>query len=218
MKELFPGVAEIDGMLATVNLEPGVQVYDEKLVESDGVEYRLWNPNRSKLSAAILNGLETLPIKPGSKILYLGAASGTTASHVSDIAGEDGVVLCVEHSKKPMESLLKLCIQRENLVPLFYDANHPYRYAALMEKVDVIYQDVAQKNQADILVKNADLYLKEGGHIMLAIKARSIDSAKKTDEVIAGEIARLKASLKILDVIDLEPFEKDHAMVVAERK
>ncbi|GBE55896.1 fibrillarin [archaeon BMS3Bbin16] len=217
MKETFPGVAEIDGMLATVNLLPGERVYDEKLVETEGVEFRLWNPNRSKLSAAILNGLETLPIKPGSKILYLGAASGTTASHVSDLVGEDGVVFCVEHSKKPMESLLRLCIRRENMIPLFYDANHPYRYASLMEKVDIIYQDVAQKNQAEILEKNAGLYLKKSGVIMLAIKAKSIDSTKKTDKVIAGEIARLKTDFKILEVIDLEPFEKDHVMVVAEK-
>jgi fibrillarin-like pre-rRNA processing protein len=217
VKELFTGVVEFDGMLTTANLVPGVRVYDEKLVESEGVEYRFWNPNRSKLSAAILNGLENLSIKPGSKILYLGAASGTTASHASDIVGEAGVVLCVEHSKKPMEHLLRLCIKRENMVPLFYDANHPYRYAALMEKVDIIYQDVAQKNQAEILEKNADLYLKEGGFIMLAIKAKSIDSARKTEEVIASEIAKLKTSFNILEVIDLEPFEKDHAMIVAQK-
>ncbi|MFV2041600.1 MAG: fibrillarin-like rRNA/tRNA 2'-O-methyltransferase, partial [Candidatus Hydrothermarchaeales archaeon] len=190
MKELFASVFEIDGMLATVNLLPGERVYDEKLVESGGVELRLWNPNRSKLSAAILNGLETLPIKPGVTVLYLGAASGTTASHVSDIVGEDGLVLSVEHSKKPMENLFNLSLRRENMIPLFYDANHPYRYAALMEKVDVVYQDVAQKNQAEILLKNAELYLKDGGHILLAIKAKSIDSTRKTEEVIAGEIAR----------------------------
>jgi fibrillarin-like pre-rRNA processing protein len=218
VKKLFPGVFELEGMLATVNLLPGERVYDEKLVESGGFELRLWNPKRSKLSAAILNGLETLPVKPGSKILYLGAASGTTASHVSDIAGEDGLVLSVEHSKKPMENLLRLCIRRENMIPLFYDANHPLRYAALMEKVDIIYQDVAQRNQAEILEKNAGLYLKDGDYVMLAIKAKSIDSTKKTDEVIAGEIARLKTSFKILEVISLEPFEKDHVMVVAEKR
>jgi len=211
-------VAEIDGMLATANLLPGERVYDEKLVESEGVEFRLWNPNRSKLSAAILNGLKSLPIKPGSKILYLGAASGTTASHVSDLVGEDGLVLSVEHSKKPMENLFNLSLRRENMIPLFYDANHPLRYAALMEKVDVVYQDVAQKNQAEILEKNAGLYLKEGGFIMLAIKAKSIDSTKKTGEVIAGEIAKLKPSFKILEVINLEPYEKDHVMVVAEKR
>ena len=217
MKKLFSGVFEIDDMLATINVLPGERVYEEKLVETEGVEHRLWNPNRSKLSAAILNGLKSLPIKPGSTVIYLGAASGTTASHVSDIVGEEGVVFAVEHSKKPMENLLILSLRRENMVPLFYDANHPYRYAGLMEKVDVVYQDVAQKNQAEILLKNCELYLKEGGHILLAIKAKSIDSTKKTGDVIASEIAKLKTDFKILEVIDLEPFEKDHAMVVAEK-
>lgn len=217
MKEVFSGVYQIEGKLSTKNLMPGERVYEEKLASINGIEYRFWNPNRSKLSAAILNGLKSLQIKPGSKILYLGAASGTTSSHVSDIVGEDGLVLCVEHSKKPMESLLALCIRRENMVPLFYDANHPCRYAALMEKVDVIYQDVAQKNQAEILLKNCDLYLKDGGHILLAIKAKSIDSAKKTDAVIEGEIAKLKAGFKILEVVNLEPYEKDHSMVVAQK-
>ena len=42
-------------------------------------------PFRSKLAAAILGGVENIWMKPGSKVLYLGAASGTTVSHVSDI-------------------------------------------------------------------------------------------------------------------------------------
>ncbi len=217
MKEVFSGVYQIEGLLATRNLLSGERVYEEKLIESEGIEFRLWNPNRSKLSAAILNGLETLPIGNESKVLYLGAASGTTASHVSDVVGEEGWVFCVEHSKKPMEQLVGLCEKRANLIPLFFDASHPERYTALLEKVDVIYQDLAQKNQAEILLKNTDLYLKDGGHILLAIKAKSIDSAMKTEKVIAGEIAKLKSAFKILEVIDLEPFEKDHAMIVAEK-
>jgi fibrillarin-like pre-rRNA processing protein len=217
LKEVFSGVYQIDGMLATRNLLSGERVYGEKLVVSDGVEFRLWNPNRSKLSTAILNGLKTLPIKNMSKVLYLGAASGTTASHVSDIVGEAGLVFCVEHSKEPMELLVSLCEKRVNLIPLFFDASHPERYAFFLEKVDVIYQDVAQRNQAEILEINADLYLKDGGFIMLAIKAKSIDSAKRSSDVIAGEIAKLKISFKILEVIDLEPFEKDHAMIVAQK-
>jgi fibrillarin-like pre-rRNA processing protein len=217
LKEVFSGVYQIEGMLATRNLLSGERVYEEKLVEADGVEFRLWNPNRSKLSAAILNGLESLSIGNGSKVLYLGAASGTTASHVSDIVGEAGVVFCVEHSKKPMEQLVGLCEKRLNLIPLFFDASRPERYAAFLEKVDVIYQDLAQKNQAEILLKNTGLYLKDGGHILLTIKAKSIDSAKKTEKVIASEIAKLKSTFNVLEVIDLEPFEKNHAMIVAEK-
>ena len=218
VQEVFPGVFLLDDKLATMNLVPGSRVYDERLVKIEGVEHRLWSPNRSKLSAAVKKGLKILPIKSGSKVLYLGAASGTTVSHVSDIIGERGVVFCVESSPAPMKKLLSVCKMRENMVPLFGDANHPERYAPFLELVDVIYQDVAQKNQAEILLKNTALYLKEGGHAILAIKAMSIDSTKKTSEVISGEIGKLKGVFKILEVVDLAPFEKDHAMVVAEKK
>jgi fibrillarin-like rRNA methylase len=55
--------------------------------EGQKVEYRVWNPFRSKLAAAIVGGIENLWIAPGNKVLYLGAASGTSVSHVSDIVG-----------------------------------------------------------------------------------------------------------------------------------
>ncbi len=71
----------------------GESVYGEKRVSIESgevgekIEYRVWNPFRSKLAAAILGGIDQIHIKPGSKVLYLGAASGTTVSHVSDIVG-----------------------------------------------------------------------------------------------------------------------------------
>ena len=60
------------------------------ICQQDGdtkTEYRAWNPFRSKLAAAIVGGIEHIHMKPGSKVLYLGAASGTTVSHVSDLVG-----------------------------------------------------------------------------------------------------------------------------------
>ncbi|WJX24648.1 hypothetical protein P8452_13732 [Trifolium repens] len=84
--------------LVTKNLVLGEAVYNEKRVSvqnEDGtkVEYRIWNPFRSKLAAAVLGGVDNIWIKPGAKVLYLGAASGTTVSHVSDIVGPTGVVM-----------------------------------------------------------------------------------------------------------------------------
>lgn len=78
--------------LGTRNLVIGESVYGEKRVsiendDKEKVEYRIWNPFRSKLAASILGGLDDIHIKPGSKLLYLGAASGTTVSHCSDIVG-----------------------------------------------------------------------------------------------------------------------------------
>jgi fibrillarin-like pre-rRNA processing protein len=217
MKEVFEGTYLIDDKLATESLTPGKKVYEEKLVDLDGVEFRLWNPNRSKLATGIINGIKKMPIKKGGKVLYLGAATGTTASHVSDITGKTGAVFCVELSPTPVEKLLLVCRERKNMVPVIADANHPEKYAPFLEKVDVVYQDIAQKNQAEILIKNSELYLPKGGFALLAVKSRSIDSAKKAESVISGEIAKLKPYFKIKEVVDIKPFHRDHVLILAEK-
>lgn len=206
--------------LATRNLTPGRTVYGERLITFKGIEYRIWDPYRSKLAAAILKGLKAVPIKPGNKVLYLGAASGTTASHVSDIVGENGHVYCVEFSARAIRELVNnVCAYRPNMSPILEDARLPERYSMLVEKVDNIYCDIAQPEQAKILADNADLYLKRGGEIMLAIKAQSIDVTKEPSEVYKREIETLKArNFKIKEVIHLEPYDKAHAMIVAEFK
>jgi len=206
--------------LATRNLTPGRTVYGERLIIFKGIEYRIWDPYRSKLAAAILKGLKAVPIKPGNKVLYLGAASGTTASHVSDIVGENGHVYCVEFSARAIRELVNnVCAYRSNMSPILEDARLPERYSMLVEKVDNIYCDIAQPEQAKILADNADLYLKRGGEIMLAIKAQSIDVTKEPSEVYKREIETLKTrNFKIKEVIHLEPYDKAHAMIVAEFK
>ena len=206
--------------LATKNLAPGRAVYGERLITFKGVEYRIWDPYRSKLAAAILKGLKNVPIKPGNKVLYLGAASGTTASHVSDIVGENGHVYCVEFSARAIRELVNnVCAFRPNISPILEDARLPERYVMLVEKVDNIYCDIAQPEQAKILADNADLYLRKRGGIMLAIKAQSIDVTKEPSEVYKREIETLKnRGFKIKEVIHLEPYDKAHAMIVAEFK
>jgi fibrillarin-like pre-rRNA processing protein len=212
----FDGIYLIEDKLATLNMTPGMDVYGERLVQKDGNELRLWNPKRSKLAAAILNGLKKFPIKRDSHVLYLGAASGTTASHISDIAA-GGIVYCVEFSKRTFRELLNTTEGRQNMIPILADARMPQSYSNLLESCDVIYQDVAQANQAQILIDNARLYLKGGGHVIIAIKARSIDSARGPEGVIAAEISKLR-DVKITEVIDLEPYEKDHSLVLGSYK
>ena len=203
--------------LATRNLAPGRNVYGEKLIKVGDEEYRLWDAYRSKLAASILKGVETMPIKPGDKVLYLGAASGTTASHVSDIVGPEGHVYCVEFAPRVIQDLLNnVCAYRPNMSPILADARLPHLYAHLVEEVDVIYCDIAQPEQAKVLADNADFFLADGGWIMLAIKARSIDVTKKPSELFKREMDVLKArGFDIRDKVHLEPFDKDHAMVVA---
>ncbi|MFQ6105680.1 MAG: fibrillarin-like rRNA/tRNA 2'-O-methyltransferase [Candidatus Hydrothermarchaeaceae archaeon] len=213
MKKLFDGVYLLDDKLGTKNLVPGEEVYGEKLVQENGVEYRLWNPYRSKLAAAVLNGLKELPIHRNSKVFYIGAASGTTASHISDIAS-GGVVFCVEFSPRVFVKLLNVCATRKNMVPVFGDARQPHEYSMWAEKCDVMYQDVAQLAQIEILEENAKYYLKKGGSVLLVIKARSIDVSRKPDEVFNREIEKLKnLGFKIQEKIKLEPYDRDHVLV-----
>ena len=210
-----------DGLerLATQNLAPGRAVYGERLVKHGSAEYRTWDPYRSKLAAAILKGLETVPIQPGHKVLYLGAASGTTASHVSDILGKEGHVYCVEFASRSIRELVdNVCTYRLNMSPILADARLPERYAALVGKVDDIYCDVAQPEQAKILADNADRFLRPKGWVMLAVKAQSIDVTKEPSDVYEQEIKILKSRFfRIEQTVPLEPFDKAHAMIVAQK-
>jgi fibrillarin-like pre-rRNA processing protein len=205
--------------LATKNLALGHAVYGERLVKYIGTEYRVWDAFRSKLAAAILKGLETVPIKPNHRVLYLGAASGTTASHVSDIVGEKGYVYCVEFAARSIRDLVNnVCAFRMNMSPILADARLPERYAALMEKVDDIYCDIAQPEQAKVLADNADLFLRDQGWVMLAVKAQSIDVTKKPSEVYKEEVSTLKnRGFRIEQVVQLEPYDRAHAMIVAKK-
>ncbi|HVP27311.1 MAG TPA: fibrillarin-like rRNA/tRNA 2'-O-methyltransferase [Candidatus Bathyarchaeia archaeon] len=205
--------------LATKNLAPGRNVYGERLVRYEGVEYRIWDAFRSKLAASILKGLQAVPIKPEHRVLYLGAASGTTPSHVSDIVGDKGYVYCVEFASRSLRELVdNVCAFRLNMLPILEDARFPERYAMFFNgKVDDVYCDIAQPEQAKILVANADMFLKDSGWIMLAVKAQSIDVTKEPSEVYRGEIKILeKHGFRIEEVVHLEPYDKAHAMITAQ--
>jgi fibrillarin-like pre-rRNA processing protein len=217
VKEIFDGVFRINGKLATRNLVRGARVYDEELVEADGEEYRLWNPYRSKLAAAMLNGMKHMSIKEGSKVLYLGAATGTTSSHVSDIVGDAGVVYCVEISERSMRELVKVCEMRQNMLPLLLDARNVDLYAGDIEPCDALYQDIAARDQSDILKRNARL-LKSRGAAYVAIKSQSIDVAKDPEEVYKAFLKDISDTFDVLEKIDIAPYSKMHLFVVLRKK
>ncbi|KAL8171468.1 hypothetical protein V2J09_023272 [Rumex salicifolius] len=206
--------------LCTKNLVPGDSVYNEKRVSvqnDDGtkVEYRVWNPFRSKLAAAILGGVDNIWIKPGSRVLYLGAASGTTVSHVSDLIGQEGLVYAVEFSHRSGRDLVNMAKKRTNVIPIIEDARHPSKYRMLVGMVDVIFADVAQPDQARIVALNASYFLKVGGHFVISIKANCIDSTSPAEAVFAAEVKKLQQEqFKPMEQVTLEPFERDHACVV----
>lgn len=204
--------------LATISLAPGTRVYGEKLVREGGKEYRIWDLHRSKLAAAIHKGLKEMPIKPGAKVLYLGAASGTTASHVSDIVGNEGEVYCVEFFQRSMRELISVCEKRENMLPIMGDARSPQDYSEGIGKVDVIYQDVAQPDQADIFIKNSKLFLKKGGWGMIAIKSQSIDVTRQPKKVFEEFIAKVGSEIDVSQEIELSPYDLEHLFIVGRKK
>jgi len=197
--------------LVTKALVPGI--HNEKILTVRNEEYRIWDPYHSKLAALIVKGVP-LPIKKDSTVLYLGAANGTTVSHVSDIVSE-GTVFAVEFSPRAMQDLIQVSIPRMNLIPILADAQHPNSYRNMVPEVDLIYQDVAQREQAQIAIRNSELFLRKDGSLILMIKSRSIDSARKVEEVIDEEIERLGDFFKIKERINLEPFHSDHSAVIA---
>ncbi|CAH1119800.1 unnamed protein product [Phaedon cochleariae] len=205
--------------LVTLNLVPGSEVYGEKRIsvedEGNKVEYRVWNPFRSKLAAAILGGVDQIYMPPGSRVLYLGAASGTTVSHVSDVVGPEGLVYAVEFSHRSGRDLINVAKKRTNIIPIIEDARHPHKYRMLVGMVDTVFADVAQPDQARIVALNSQYFLKNGGHFVISIKASCIDSTAQPEAVFAAEVKKLQADkLKPQEQITLEPYERDHAVVV----
>jgi len=204
--------------LCTKNLVLGESIYGEKrILVKDGEkqnEFRIWNPFRSKLAAAILGGVDDIFIRPGMKILYLGAASGTTVSHISDILGKDGTIFAVEFSQRTGRDLLTLSKKRPNIIPIIEDARYPQKYRIFLSMVDIIFSDIAQPDQARILSINANHFLRTGGYFIITIKASCIDSTVDPSLVFSKEVQKLvKDNFRPIEQITLEPYERDHAMV-----
>ncbi len=204
-----------DNQIATRNLTPGISVYGEELIMQDA-EYRLWNPRRSKLAASLLNGMKKLDIKKDSDILYLGASTGTTVSHISDIA-YDGRIFAVEFSPVTAKKLTRLSRQRKNIYPILGDATKPKEYLNITPKVDFIYCDVAQPTQSELFMKNMKLFGKNESIGILMIKARSIDVIQKPKKIFKQEEKKLKEKgFNIIEKVKLEPYEKDHISFIIE--
>ena len=215
--QVFPGVYRVRGKLATLSFAPGKRVYGEQLAREEGKEYRVWDLFRSKLAGAFAKGLKELPIHPGDRVLYLGASSGTTPSHVSDIVGENGLVFCVEFAPRSMRDLINVCNVRPNMLPILADARHPEQYADV-DVVEVIYQDVAQPDQAEILIKNADAFLPSGGHALFCVKSQSIDVTVPPEKTFEMTLTKLEPHFHILQTLKLEPYDKDHLFIHCQKK
>lgn len=201
--------------LYTVNLDLNKRIYGEKLVEQGNDQFREWNPYRSKLAASIRANARKTFIDRNSRLLYLGASSGTTVSHCSDII-TNGIIYAIEFSARSLRELVQNCADRKNVIPILADANHPYEYSPLIsDRVDVIFQDVAQPNQTEILIKNIKRFLVPGeGKFIYAIKSRSIDTTANPSHIFEQEIKKLEAAgMQIMDNVSIDKFQTDHIVL-----
>lgn len=212
----FP-VFEDKGRLFTRNLTPGKTFFEESVFRKGKMEFREFDARRSKLGAAILKGVSQIGLKDQDVVLYLGASHGYTPSFVSDMVGKAGFIFAIDFAPRVVRDLVLLCNKRENMCPMLGDCNHPEEYEHCVSEVDVIYQDIAQKNQVEILQKNLR-FLKNSGFALLAVKARSIDVAKKPKEIFKQVRLDLEKFISIVDYRELDPFEKDHAFFVCKKK
>ncbi len=213
-KHQLPGVFEEKRHMYTRNLIPGTTHFAENTVVEDGIEYREWDPRRSKLCAGIVKGMSQTGIREKNVILYLGASHGYTPSFVSDIIGPDGFMFALDFAPRVVRDLVYVSELRSNMSPILADANKPETYAHLVSEVDVIFQDISQKNQVEIFLKNMQFYLKKGGIGLLALKARSVDTTKDPRIIFDRVKRELEQATKIVDQRILDPFEKDHMLFV----
>lgn len=185
-------------------------VYGEKMLRN----YRVWDPYRSKLAALYYKGTN-LELRKDDTVLYLGAANGTTVSHVADYVE---AVYAVEIAPRPMQDLLAVAGKRTNIVPIMADASRPERYAPLLEHVDLLYMDVADPDQVGIARRNS-IFLKRTGRALLMLKTRSIDVRSEPEDVLADSIARLEEDgFMILETKWLLPYHQDHAAILFEKR
>jgi len=200
----------------TKSILPGKTHFEERTVKDKGAEYREFDPKRSKLAAAIVKGCTNIGIRKGDVVLYLGASHGYTCSFVSDIV-QEGLIFGVDPAPRVIRDLVFLSEKRKNIVPILADANHPEQYTNRVCQADIVYQDIAQKNQEEIFIKNCKLFLKKGGYGLLAIKARSIDVKARPKTLFEQIRNNLDKVFKVIDYKILDPFEMDHCMVIIKK-
>ncbi|MFX1447502.1 MAG: fibrillarin-like rRNA/tRNA 2'-O-methyltransferase [Promethearchaeota archaeon] len=204
--------------LYTKNLVPGKKVYGEKLISFKGEEYREWDPFRSKLAAMILEKPSLDFLKKGLNCLYLGASSGTTISHLSDILS-NGIIYGVEFAERSMRQLIQNIDKRNNVVPILGNANFPESYAnSIFTPIDLVYQDIAQPNQAQIAIENCNYYLKDNGILIFAIKSQSIDSIQRSEKTYIQEMRIIeKEGYAIIDNINIHKYAANHIILTVQK-
>ncbi|HEX9710378.1 MAG TPA: fibrillarin-like rRNA/tRNA 2'-O-methyltransferase [Candidatus Thermoplasmatota archaeon] len=192
----------------------GRPAYGEEVVRGpDGHPWRRFEPRRSKTAAALHAGglgpeLEAVLSSP--PLLYLGAASGTSLSHLADIVAPEPAY-GVEVAQRSFADLLENLRPWPNVFPVHADARRPAAYAALVGRAGAIVQDVAAADQVAVLAGNARAFLPDGAPALLFLKARSVDSGADPPAVFEeAREALAAAGFGVREQRALEPFDRDH--------
>lgn len=211
----FPRIAEERGRLY---VESARTDFAEELVERDGTIWRPWDARRSKLAAGIQKRLSQTGIREGDTVLYLGAAHGYTPSFIADMIGEKGTIFCLDFSATVVRDLLRKSSARTNMIPVLGDAKRPDDYAYRVTGADVIFMDIAQRDQTGIFIRNCERFLKDGGFGILALKARSVDMTRNPKDIFKETYKALERMYKVVDYRELDPLEKDHAIFIIKKQ
>lgn len=198
--------------------KPAISHFGERIIRQGGDEYREWEAKRSKLAATVMNQCSNTGIREGDTVLYLGASHGYTPSFVSDMLGEDGFMFALDFSPDVVRDLVFLSEKRNNIAPIIANANHPEEYMDRVSQVDVVFQDIAQRNQAEIFLKNCRMFLKDKGYGLLAVKAKSIDIKRKSSEIFQEVREIVGKEFRVVDFRDLAPHEKEHCMIIIKKQ
>jgi fibrillarin-like pre-rRNA processing protein len=216
MEEIQPGIYRRKDNIYT-EAASEESVYGETFVEAEGTKYRKWDASRSKVGAAVQKGID-LEVERDDEVLYLGAASGTTVSHFSDILSE-GFLYAVEYSETVIRDLLNVAEDRNNIAPILGNARNPEEYEDLVDgKVDVVFQDISQSDQPEIFTKNCEKYLKDEGVGLFAVKAQSISTAEEPEDVFEDVKEKLSDHFEITAESTLEPYETAHLFLKLKKK
>lgn len=189
-------------------------VYGERWKEIEGRLVRSFDPGRAKLAAAVVRGWTGSLPSPGERWLYLGAASGTTASHIADLVGPRGTVYAVERSVRPFARLYRLSDRWPNLLPILADARYPEEYLDLVPPVDGTYADIAQPDQVEIVRRNAATFLRgPGAAVLLALKTASMGRGRSAAAYLAIAEGALDPFLDLDPAVRLDPFHRAHYLM-----
>jgi len=184
--------------------------HGERWSAARGRTVRHFDPYRSKLAAAIARGWEGDLPAVGEHWLYLGAASGTTASFVADLVGPTGRVYAVERSLRPFGRLISAAERWPNLLPILADARRPREYVDWVPPVAGIYLDISQPDQVEILRENARFFLQDRGRALVALKASSIERGVPPAQHARRAAEALAVEFRVGAPLSLAPFHRAH--------